>query len=108
VSVHDYVTAAAYLAGGRNRDSRPIGNNTRVERRGENIAIRLHGTDVLTYHPDGGIELNTNGWRTSTTKSRINEYVGPCCRVFQRDHVWYVHDYDYGTDEEFFDGMVVR
>lgn len=68
------------------KQSRPVGNNTRVEQRGENIAIRLHATDVVTLRPDGAVVLNTDGWKTSTTKDRINSY-SPV-RICQAKGIW--------------------
>lgn len=61
---------------GRNKDNRKLGNNTYAERRnGDAIAIRLHQTDILTFHADGRIVANTGGWKTRTTKDRLNQYL---------------------------------
>lgn len=57
---------------GRCRERRKVANNTYAERRGDDIALRLHQTDVVTFHPDGSITLNTGGWYTVTTKDRMN------------------------------------
>lgn len=57
---------------GRCKLRRKIANNTYAERRGEAIAVRLHDTDVVTFHPNGDIQLNTGGWFTVTTKERMN------------------------------------
>jgi len=59
---------------GRCKDSRKLGNNTRLERRDDGIAVRLHTTDVVTYKPNGDVVLDSGGWRTVTTKARMNEY----------------------------------
>jgi len=61
---------------GRCSQSRKVANNTYLERRPEgDIAVRLHATDVVTFHPDGTATLNSGGWLTVTTKSRINDYL---------------------------------
>ncbi len=60
---------------GRCSQSRKIANNTYAERCGDDIAIRLHATDVVTFHRDGTRTLNTGGWYTVTTKARINDYL---------------------------------
>ncbi len=93
MSIHDYITAVNYLQRGKFkrewwRNSRPIANNTRLEMRGntygDDIAVRLHGTDVVTYHADGTITLNTGGYWTVTTRDRINRFVpGNIPRVFR-------------------------
>jgi hypothetical protein len=59
---------------GRTPMRRKIGNNTWLERRGDDIAVRLHDTDIVVYHPDGSITLDTGGWFTVTTKARMNEH----------------------------------
>lgn len=75
------------------RNRRKLENNTYLERRNETmIAVRLHRTDVVTYHADRRIVLNDGGWRTVTTKDRINTY-SPVS-VYQRSHVWYLSRYD--------------
>src|SRR5439155_16066680 len=37
------------------------------------VAVRYHRTDVATLHPDGTVTLRTGGWRTVTTRRRINQ-----------------------------------
>jgi len=87
-----YKTLDAYLA---TKDSRPAPgrkNNTRAIRRDEkSIAIQLHATDILIFHSSGAITLNSGGWRTSTTKSRINEYLPSGYQVNQKAGEWYIN-----------------
>ncbi len=66
---------------GRNHDSRKLENNTYLERRGENIAIRLHRTDIVTHYPDGSFSLNDGGWNTPTTAERIQAYAPTWARI---------------------------
>jgi hypothetical protein len=82
-----YEEANAVLTG-RCQEQRKVGNNTWLIRRGDNIAVRLHRTDVVTYMPDGTIRLNTGGWQSVTTKARMCEYTP--LSVSQRDWEWYV------------------
>lgn len=56
------------------------------------IAVRYHDTDVVLYYADGRIELNSGGYKTFTTKSRINDF----CRaanisIGQTDFKWSVY-----------------
>ena len=67
---------------------KPIANNTRLFKRGEDYAVRLHNTDVVTIHSDDTYTLNTGGWRTVTTKERINRF-SPA-RVYSDKKVWLV------------------
>lgn len=85
-----YDEAAEVLASGRDKDSRKIANNTWLERRGENaIAVRLHGTDVVTFHDDGSVQFSTGGWNTSTTRARLNAYAPAGVRLYTRRGVLY-------------------
>ena len=69
--------------------SRIIANNTVEYTRtnGERV-IRLHQTDIVTISPNGDVVLNTNGYRTQTTKARINDAITP--NVYQTRGNWYV------------------
>jgi len=72
-----------------NKADRPLCNNTRVQSRpDDSIAVKLHNTDVVTFHPDGRVVLDSGGWRTVTTKSRINEYT--TVRLYQDKSIWYI------------------
>lgn len=99
----NYQTADSKLQG-RNKLSRKIGNNTYLERRNSShpkytgipaIAIRLHGTDIVTFYASGDVELNSGGWKTPTTKQRINEFLEGYS-ISQDRGVWYVSSYDIG------------
>jgi hypothetical protein len=74
----NYQQAAAQLIG-RCRDRRKLANNTHLVRRDtDEIAVRLHATDVLTFFADGRIRVNTGGYHTVTTVDRINAFLpGP-------------------------------
>jgi len=67
--------AVRMVKGKNNRDHRKIANNTyaRIMPDGS-VAIRLHSTDIVVIHPDDSVTLNTGGWRTYTTRGRMNEY----------------------------------
>lgn len=93
----DYKTAAQTLNG---RKKRKIGNNTYLEQIDEVFVIRLHNTDIIKIYPDETQVIQTGGYRTATTKNRINEYsfVG----ISQKNYSWYLQN-----GEEFFDGIRV-
>ena len=85
----DYESAKAFLKGGRDKTSRPVAWHTRLNlHENGDIALKYHATDVVTYHPDGSISLDSGGWKTQTTKRRINDYTD--MRVFPDKGVWYV------------------
>ena len=81
------------------KNSKKVANNTlRIEYSDGCIAIRLHDTDVVT-EKDNVFTLNSGGWRSVTTKERMNSY-SPA-RVFQKKSIWYI------GDNEFFDGIQI-
>ena len=58
---------------------------------GETI-VRYHQTDILKHNLER-ICLNTGGWFTATTKTRLNQasnQFGLGFRVYQKDHEWFV------------------
>lgn len=89
-------------------DSRKVANNTYAHRiDADNIGIRLHATDVLTFSRDGAITLNTGGWYTVTTKERLNRFLPAPLAVYSAAGTW--HLFSAGNRAaRFFDGMRVR
>lgn len=70
----NYVEADLQLQG-RNYLSRKYANNTYLQRRGADIALLLHATDIVTWKPNGDTVLDSGGWRTVTTKERMNRVI---------------------------------
>jgi len=96
-----HTQATKMVLGKRNRSQRKIGNNTYAYIQTDgSVAIELHGTNVVVIYPDDSVMLNSGGWRTSTTKDRINKY-SPV-RVYQKNYEWFLQD---GTPFE--DRMIV-
>lgn len=96
----DFSTASATL---KKRESKKVGNNTYLVRISpETIGVKLHNTFVVEIHSDGTYTLNSGGWRTVTTKDRINNYspVG----ISQRKYEWFVGD----ENVPFYDGIRVK
>jgi hypothetical protein len=70
-----YAEAVRMVRGMTNRKTPKVGNTTDAEIEYDNsVSIRLHGTAVVRFYPNGLVKLNSGGWRTSTTKDRINKY----------------------------------
>lgn len=96
--------AVRMVRGKTGRDRRKVGNNTYAEiLPNGSVGIKLHNTYVVKIHGDGTYTLNSEGWNTSTTKDRINQY-SPV-RVYQRQFQWYVQLNS--TEYPYMDGMVV-
>ena len=71
--------------------------------------VVLHRTAIAVYdHNTQALKLNTGGWATVTTKSRLNAILSELiagASVFQRDFNWYL-SYANQT-HDFMDGMVL-
>jgi len=67
-----------------------------------------HHSAVVVESADGDrYRLDSHGYRTSTTKQRINRHTPAGYRVVQRSYEWYVETPD-GGRMEFTDGMVIE
>lgn len=88
----NYITADEKLQG-RNMLSRKVDRNTYLVRNsgvpGDSIHLKLHNTYIITWYADGRTELNSGGWKTVTTKQRINEFLEGYF-VAQQRGVWYL------------------
>ncbi len=70
---------------GRCKDRRKLENNTYLQRdryKLSAISVRLHDTDIITFHSDGRIDLCNGGFPTITTHDRMNTYLPRPYRVF--------------------------
>jgi hypothetical protein len=82
------------------KNSKFVDNNTlSIEYNNGTKAIRLHNTDVVTMK-DNNFILNSGGWRTPTTKDRINKY-SPAS-VWQTNGQWFV------SGSLFYDGITIN
>lgn len=59
-----------------NRSQRRLGANKTVHKDGDDIHVRLHSTNVVTVHKDGGYTVRTGGWHTPTTRRTIQYLTG--------------------------------
>lgn len=86
-----YADALATVSRARDIDAgRPLrGRATRlVLLPSGSVAVRYQSTDVVIFNPDETITLNSGGYRTLTTKARINEW-SPA-RIWQAKGLWSV------------------
>lgn len=85
-----YAEAHALLG---SKPSRKLENNTYLVRLvdGSNaLAVRLHATNVVTYHPDGRIECQTGGWFTLTTEDRLSKYTPAGLSLWSERGEWFI------------------
>ncbi len=71
--------------------------------------IVLHRTAIAVYdHKNQALKLNTGGWQTNTTKSRLNAILQGligCASVYQKNWNWFL-SYNNVT-HDFNDGMIL-
>lgn len=69
------------------RESKKLCNNTYLHRIDQDtIAIKLWSTDVVTFHRNGDVVLNSGGWRTVTTRDRMNSFSGLYVSFSAKEH----------------------
>ena len=84
-------------------NGKKINNNTYVVPDGENVAIKLHDTNIVTFAPDDTITLNSGTWRTPTTKDRINTALGDQgMQITANKGLWYI------GGSIFYDGITIK
>ena len=71
--------------------------------------VVLHRTAIAVYdHNTQALKLNTGGWYSVTTKSRLNAILQEVkfgARVFQKNFNWFI---SYNNEvKSFFDGMIL-
>jgi hypothetical protein len=79
---------AAELLNGRQK--RKIDNNTYLEQVDEVFVVRLYNTDIIKIYPDNTQVLFSGGYKTVTTKKRIDSY--SFTSVYQEKGVWYLRN----------------
>jgi hypothetical protein len=88
-----YEELDALLRNSKRKDSKPLRGmrSTWLKRRsGGAIAVQYHETDVVTVRANGSFQLNSGGWKTMTTKDRMNCYLPRGVTVFSERGIWYV------------------
>lgn len=67
--------------------------NTQVVKVGKEIHFKLFNNLIAVKTQFGGIKITTAGFKTATTKERLNGilyYCNTSCSVYQKDHMWYI------------------
>ena len=78
----------------------------------ENCFIYLHGNHIATYkYADGSLTLKDGGWRSRTTKRRLNALLSAFTfnglSVVQKNWNWFIRDNDFNKTVPFVSGMTV-
>lgn len=96
MNLNSYESISKYLTKGKNPTDRPApkgngsSNNTRIVRIGRSsVGVKLHKTIIIEYFENGRIRLNTDGWKTITTRDRMNFYSNNYS-IWQHQFIWYI------------------
>ena len=105
-------TKAEIMAGVPHVSAKMEGCNTvRYVRADGCVVLRYHETDIVTRKPNGALILNSGGWKTPTTKARINGELPRGMDIYQDKGLWCLKKgYGYGPDVKtwtFVDGMSI-
>lgn len=73
------------------RESRTIGNSHT-----DGQTLYLHGNAIAKYDEMGRLWITTAGWKSNTTKERLNGLPG--VHVYQRNHIWYLNNHPWNGD----------
>lgn len=111
-TVFDYESADKFL--GKKQD-RPFAHNTRIARCDEPSCIvgLYHGSAVSIFYPDR-TEYSSCGWKTPTTKERLNWFLPKGFSVYQSKSIWHLvfrNEGEYNADQSnswvFQDGLTI-
>jgi hypothetical protein len=64
-------------------------SNMEVSREGTIYYLKLHGNKIAALESDGKMWVSSAGWRSNTTKERLNGLPG--VRVNQKNYQWYLN-----------------
>jgi len=92
----NFQDAASQFAKARDKTvGKKIAGHTYIVQVGESYAVRLHETNIVTFHKDGSIVLFSGGYRTRTTKERMNDALASRgVQITQEQGLWYVNSGD--------------
>lgn len=71
------------------RSSKIIDHNTILHQTTDGIKLRYYKTDILHFHINQDIIVDTNGYRTISTKKRLNKYLPEGFSIKLIKGVWY-------------------
>lgn len=83
-------------------------HKTTIKTIGEYIVVTYHSTDVVKFN-DQEIILNSGGWLSATTKSRMNQTANQFdlgYRVIQKDYEWFINFN--GRRIKFYDNITLK
>jgi len=72
------------------------------------IAVNYRGTDIVTFYWNGSIQLNSGGWLTRSTLTRMNQHLPTDFRIEpDKEGIWTVKHVPSGVWGFYCDGLVI-
>ena len=84
----NYNTAIQTLNG---KNAKKIDHNTFLQKEHSgSVSILFHKTKILTYQPSGEVNVSAGGYKTTTTKERINKFLPDkfSYKLVQENYSW--------------------
>lgn len=106
--MYTYESLKNHIMTGKSKYERKIAHNTIARFENDNIVIRFHDIDIGVYDRNGDIKIFTGGWKTFTTKERLNDLIPNPYRIYQDHGVWYIWDYKSQNTYVYQDGIVFK
>lgn len=101
----NYFQAETFLGKANSKRIHGI-RSTKIERLSDTeIALIYHQTRVVIFHYNGDITLNSDGYRTKTTKDRMNSVIS--YPIYQKNYRWFVSTPE-NPSLPYYDGMVIN
>lgn len=107
MNAKNYDNLYKFITAGRSKNSRTLENNTTARLDNEHIIIKFHNTDIMEIFPDNTTILNSGGYKTHTTKDRINKYLPEGFVLYQEKGLWFI-SYKWQQTYLFADGMIIN
>ncbi len=107
--MRSYKELEKFLSKGRSKNERPYSENTRIIRQGNLIIVTYYDTVIMSFNEKNEVTINSGGWRTCTTKLRINEFLPAEYHLYQDRSIWYIRkgSRDSKDTNIFFDGFTI-
>ena len=104
---YEYSNLYDFIRKGRSKAERKVENNTIVRFDRDHIIVRLHDTDIAVLFPDRTIILSSGGYKTHTTKDRLDKIVPDGFRVYQKLGLWFIWQYKTDKTYPFCDDIMI-
>jgi hypothetical protein len=100
MNTRDYQSIVDFIKLGRSGIERKIANNTTAVLGPDGtVFIRFHTTYIVELTCEGSVLITSGGWKTYTTKERINDFLPVPFVIYQNRGEWYIRNYR--TNEEY-------